>query len=131
MKELTQKERAKFRAVWDGNLEICASCIPQDPAPRIDSHGTPIWKRYYALIGLQAATVFGFRIAAKVVGTTVLGAILAAINIDIKFARARHCPIEHAEAGYRITSLDDLKQRIDEATEAAIRADDLVKKLKA
>jgi len=86
MKELTQKERAKFRAVWDGNLEICASCIPQDPAPRIDSHGTPIWKRYYALIGLQAATVFGFRIAAKVVGTTVLGAILAAINIDAKFA---------------------------------------------
>lgn len=68
MKKLTQKERAEFRGVWDGNGEPRASRVPQDPAPKINFHGVPcapVWKRYYALVGLQAAALYGFKLAAK------------------------------------------------------------------
>jgi hypothetical protein len=68
MKELAQKKRAEFRAVWDANGEPRASRVPQDPAPRIDFHGlpcAPIWKRYYAFVRLRAAAKYGYLMAAK------------------------------------------------------------------
>lgn len=68
MKELSQKKRAEFRAVWDANGEPRANRVPQDPAPRIDFHGlpcAPIWKKYYVFIRLRAAAKYGYLIAAK------------------------------------------------------------------
>ncbi|KAF3029109.1 hypothetical protein E8E15_011017 [Penicillium rubens] len=68
MKELAQKKRAEFRAVWDANGEPRASRVPQDPAPRIDFHGllcAPIWKKYYAFVRLRAAAKYGYLMAAK------------------------------------------------------------------
>ncbi|KAJ5977318.1 hypothetical protein N7501_000660 [Penicillium viridicatum] len=68
MKELSQKKRAEFRAVWDANGEPRASRVPQDPSPRIDFHGlpcVPIWKHYYAFVGLRAAAKYGYLMVAK------------------------------------------------------------------
>lgn len=92
MKETTLALRAQFKGVWDGNGLIRANRVPQDPAPRLDYHGlptAPVWKRYYALVGLEAAARYGFKIASKAdkrlkaegssfrVGLVVLGGLLA------------------------------------------------------
>ncbi|OQD70383.1 hypothetical protein PENDEC_c024G01213 [Penicillium decumbens] len=68
MKELTQDKLKEYRGVWDGNGQIRASRVPQDPAPRIDFHGVPcapVWKGYYALIGLKAAASHGYLLEGK------------------------------------------------------------------
>ncbi|OQD73622.1 hypothetical protein PENDEC_c014G04017 [Penicillium decumbens] len=68
MKEWTQEKRKAYKGVWDANGEIRTTRIPQDPAPQIDMHGlhcAAIWKRYYALVGLQAAAKYGFLVKPK------------------------------------------------------------------
>lgn len=116
MKELSQKKRAEFRAVWDANGEPRASRIPQDPGPRIDFHGlpcAPIWKRYYAFVGLRAAVKYGYLMVPKAdsklkienpvftIGPIVLGYPFAedAVTDPAAVFQARHAE-EQAEFPY-------------------------------
>lgn len=61
-------QKGQYRAVWDQNGEARAPRVPQDPAPMIDFHelpSKPVWKGYYAFIGLDAASTYGVRLAPK------------------------------------------------------------------
>lgn len=45
-----------------------AGRVAQDPAPLIHFHSqacVPVWKSYYALIGLEATAAYSFKVATK------------------------------------------------------------------
>lgn len=62
--ELSAKRRAKYSAIWGFGGEVRATRVPQTPAPTPNFHGlprAPVWKRFHAHVGLQAAAQYGFR----------------------------------------------------------------------